>query len=137
MLGACACGDHGLVRDGDFCISCKDLAFLLFPSVDGEGKARIDARMEVSHVVIQIRLTDLGMGGEDVHDKGAEIDGVETFGGVVKNGVEEVIDCRHKLVAHVGEDFLVSVPSLVCSSVDGAQFLAFCRCSTNLDDWVG
>ncbi len=47
--------------------------------------------MEVGHVVIQIRLADLGVGGEDVHDKGAEIDGIKTFGGVVKNSVVDVI----------------------------------------------
>ncbi len=67
MFGTC--GDHGLVRDGDSDIGCKDLAFFLFPSVD--GKAPVDARMEVGHVVIQIRLADLGISGEDLHDKGA------------------------------------------------------------------
>jgi hypothetical protein len=40
--------------------------------------------MKVGYVVIQIRLADLGIGGENVHDKGVEIDDVETFGGVVK-----------------------------------------------------
>jgi hypothetical protein len=77
-------------------ISGKDLTFLLFPCVNGEGEARADARMEVSHVVIQIRLADLGVGVEDVHDKGAEIDGIETFGGVVKNNIVDVVDCRRK-----------------------------------------
>jgi hypothetical protein len=32
-------------------------------------------------------LADLGVGVEYVHDKGVEIDGVETFSGVVKNGL--------------------------------------------------
>jgi hypothetical protein len=35
VLGACS--DHGLVGGEDSSIGCKDLAFLLFPSVDGEG----------------------------------------------------------------------------------------------------
>jgi hypothetical protein len=35
--------------------------------------------MEVGHVVIQIRLADLGVVGEDVHDEGTEINGVKTF----------------------------------------------------------
>jgi hypothetical protein len=48
--------------------------------------ALVDTGMEVGHVVIRIRLADLCVGVEDVHDKGAEIDGIETFGGVVKNG---------------------------------------------------
>jgi hypothetical protein len=36
MLGKC--GDHGLVGDGDSSIGGKDLAFLLFPCVDGKGE---------------------------------------------------------------------------------------------------
>jgi hypothetical protein len=52
MLGAC--GDHGLVKDGDSCIGCKDLTFLLFPSVlVDEGETQVDAGMEAGHVVIQ------------------------------------------------------------------------------------
>jgi hypothetical protein len=53
------CGDHGLVGDGESGIGSKDLAFLLFPCVDGEGEAQVDARMEVGHSAIQIRLADL------------------------------------------------------------------------------
>ncbi len=71
MLGTCS--DHGLVGDGDSRICCKDLAFFLFPCVDGKGEARVDAEMEVGHVVIQIRLADLDVGGEDVYDERAEI----------------------------------------------------------------
>ncbi len=71
MLGTC--GDHGFVGDGDSGIGCKDLIFLLFPHLNGEGEAQVDARMEVSQVVIQIRLADLGVGVEDVHDEGSEI----------------------------------------------------------------
>ncbi len=92
---------------------------------------------EVSHVVIQIGLADLGVGGEDVHDKRTEINGVETFGGVVKNNIVDVIDRRHKLVARDGEDHLVCVPCLACSSIGGMQFFAFgCR-GAGWDDWVG
>ncbi len=121
MFGAC--GDHGLVGDGDSGISCKDLAFLLFPCVDGKGEAQVDARMEVGHVVIQIRLTDLGVGGEDVHDKGVDIDGIETFGGVVKNGIVDIIDCCCKLVTHDGEDHLVCVSCLACGIIGGMNSL--------------
>ncbi len=73
--------------------------------------------MEVGHVVIQIRLAYLGVGGEDVHDKGAEINGIETFGGVVKNGVVDIIDRRRKFVACDGEDHLVGVPCLTGGSI--------------------
>ncbi len=58
--------------------------------------------MEVGHVVYQIRLADLGVDGEDVDDKGADINGIETFGGVIKNGVVDINDHRHKLVMSRG-----------------------------------
>jgi hypothetical protein len=66
VLGTC--GDHGFIGDGDSGIGGKDLALLLFPCVDGKGEARVNAGMEVGHFVIQIRLADLGVGVEDVHD---------------------------------------------------------------------
>jgi hypothetical protein len=58
MLGTC--GDHGFVRDGDSGIGGKDLILLLLPCIDGKGEAGVNAGMEVSHVVIQIRLVDSG-----------------------------------------------------------------------------
>ncbi len=66
VLGTCV--DHGFVGDEDTGIGRKDLIFLLLPCVDNEGEVGVDARMEVIHVVIQIRLADLGIGVEDVHD---------------------------------------------------------------------
>ncbi len=66
MLGTC--GDHGFVGDGNTGIGGKDLTFFLLPHVDGKGEAGVDAGMEVGHVVIQIRLADLGAGVKDVHD---------------------------------------------------------------------
>ncbi len=90
-----------------------------------QGEAQIDAGMEIGHVVIQIRLADLSVGVEDVHDEGAEINGIETFSGVVKSGVVDIVNCCHKLVARDGEDHLVCVPCLVCGGVGGMQFLAF------------
>ncbi len=54
------CGDHGFIRDGDTAIGSIDLSMLLFPCVDSKEVAGVDARMEVGHVVIQIRLS----GGE-------------------------------------------------------------------------
>jgi hypothetical protein len=72
-----------------------------------------------------------------MHDKGAEMDGVETFGGVLKNGVVDVIDCRRELVARDGEDHVVAVPCLAYGGVGGMQFLAFGNRGTGWDDWVG
>ncbi len=118
MLGTC--GDHGFFGDKDSGIGSEDLTFLLFSGVDGKGEAQVDSGIEVGHVVIQIRLANLGVGVEDVHDKGAKNDGVETFGGVVKNGVVDVIICHHELVACDGEDHLVGVPRLASDSVGGA-----------------
>ncbi len=93
--------------------------------------------MEVGYVVIQIRLADLGIGGEDVHDKGAEIDGVETFGGVVKNSVVGIVDRHRKLVACDGEDHLVGVQCLTGDGVGGAPFLAFGDRGACWGEWVG
>ncbi len=66
VLGTC--GDHAFVGDGDSGIGSEDLTLLLLPCVDGKGEARNNARMEVGHVVIQIRLADLSVGTEDVHE---------------------------------------------------------------------
>ncbi len=118
MLGSC--GDHGFVGDGDTDIGSKDLTFLLLLHVDGKGEAGVDARMEVGHVVIQIRLADLGIGLEDVHDEGAKINGVETFGRVVKHSIVDVVNRHHELVACDGKDHLLGVPCLASGSVSGA-----------------
>ncbi len=118
MLGTC--GDHGFVGDGDTGIGNEDLTFFLLPLVDGEGEAGLDPRMEVGHVVIQIRLADLWVGVEDEHDEGAEIDGVETFGGAITNDIVDVVDCRRKLATCDGEDHLVGVPCLASGSIGGA-----------------
>ncbi len=93
--------------------------------------------MEVRHVVIQIRLAYLGIGGEDVHDKGADINDIETFGGVVKNGVVDVVDRSRKFVACDGEDHPVGVPCLMGSGVGNTQFLALGSRGACWDDWVG
>ncbi len=135
MLGTC--DDHGFVGDGDTRIGSKDLTFLLLPCVDGKGEAGVDAGMEVSHVVIQIRLADLGVGVEDVHNKCAEIDGVKTFGGVIKNGVVNVVNCIPELDTCDGEDHLVGVPCLASSGVGGALFLTVGGHGAYWDDWVG
>ncbi len=135
MLGAC--GDHGLLGDGDSGIGCEDLVFLLFPSVDGKGEARVNAAMEIGHVVIQIKLADLGIGSEDVYEERAEIDGIKTFSGVVKDGVVDMVDCHHELVTRDGVDHLVGVPCLACGGIGGTQLFAFGCCGAGWDDWVG
>jgi hypothetical protein len=132
-----ACGDHHFVGDGYSSIGGKDLTLLLFPHVDNKGEAQVNARLEIGHIVIQIRLADLSVGGEDVHDKGAKINGVESFGGVLKYGLVDVVNCRHILVACDVDNHLVDVQCFECSGVGGTQFLAFCCCGANWDNWVG
>jgi hypothetical protein len=48
-----------------------------------------------------------------------EIDGVETFSGVVKNGIVDTVNCRRKLVSCDGEDHLVGVPCLASGGFGG------------------
>jgi hypothetical protein len=76
--------------------SGKDLTFLLFSHANGKGEARVDAGMQGGHVVVQIRLADLGIGVGDVHEEGVETNNVEAFSGVVKNSVVDVVNCRCK-----------------------------------------
>ncbi len=54
-----------------------------------------------------------------MHDKGVEINSVETFGGVVKNSVVDIADHHRKLVACDGEDHLEGVPPLASGSIGG------------------
>ncbi len=63
LLGTC--GDHGFVGDGDSGIGSKDLTLLLLPRVDSKEEAGVNAEMDVGHVVIQIRLANLGVGVEN------------------------------------------------------------------------
>jgi hypothetical protein len=131
------CGNHGLVGDGDSGIAGKYLAFLLFPCVDGKGEAQVNARMEVSHVVIQIRLADLGVGGEDVHNKGVEINVIETFGGVIKNAIVDIVDYLCELIVCDGKDHLGGVPCLMGSNIGGVQLFAFSCHGASWDNWLG
>ena len=93
--------------------------------------------MEIGHGVIQIRLADPSIGGGDVHEKGAEIDGVESFSGVIKNGIVDIVDRHRELVARDVEYHLVCVPCLACGGIGGMQFLAFGYHGAGWDDWVG
>jgi hypothetical protein len=47
---------HGGLRDRDACVECKGLALFLFASVDGKWESWVDAGVELSHVVVDIRL---------------------------------------------------------------------------------
>ena len=66
-----------------------------------------------------------------------EINGIETFGGVIKNGVVDIINCCRELVMCDGKDNLVGVPCLTCGGIGGMQFLTFSCQVAGWDDWVG
>jgi hypothetical protein len=53
-------------------------------------------------------------------DKGAEIDGADTFSGVAKNGIVDVVDCHCKLVTCDGEDHLAGVTCLASGGIGDA-----------------
>ena len=64
------------------------MALLLFSRVNSQWEAGVDSDVELSHVVVQVGLIDLGIRGQDVLDQCAEGDAVEAFHWIVENGVD-------------------------------------------------
>ena len=95
------------------------MALLLFTSVDGQWEAGVDSDVELGHVVVQIRLADLSVRGQDVLDQRLEVDAVEAFRGIIENGVVDVVDGGGELVSSDGEDEAVSSPCFARGNVDG------------------
>ena len=118
MLGSG--GDHEFVEDRDSCVDGEDLALLLFARVDGQWEAGVDADVEFGHVVVQVGLTDLGVRGQDVLDKCAEVDAVESFRWIVEDGAVDVVDGGGELVSSDGKDEAVGSPCFARGDVDGA-----------------
>ncbi len=118
MLGSG--GDHELVGDWDSCVGGKDLALLLFARVDGQWEAGVDADVELGHVVLQVRLADLGIRGQDVLDQCAEVDVIESFCQIVEDGVVDVVDGGGELISSDGKDKVVGSPCFARGNVDGA-----------------
>ena len=112
-------GDHELVGDRDSCIGGEDLALLLFAHVDGPRETRVDADVELGHVVVQVRLADLGVYGQDVLDQRAEVDTIESFRWIVKDSVVDNIDGSGELVSSDGEDEAVGSPCFARGNVYG------------------
>jgi hypothetical protein len=110
---------HRFVGDWDAGVGGKDLTFLLFACVDGQGETGVNARVKFRQVVIQIGLADLGICCQDVLDKRAEVDAIETFGWVVEDGVVDIVNGSSKLVARDGKDKFVGGPSLACDKIGG------------------
>ena len=113
-------GDHQFVGDWDACVGSKELTFLLFVSVDGQGEARVDASVEVGYVVIQVGLADLGVCSENVLDTRAWVDAVKSFCWIVKDGVVDVIDGGGELVSSDCQYKLVGCPHFARGNVGGS-----------------
>ncbi len=56
---------HGL-KDGDASVVGKGLALFLLACVDSKWKMGVDARVELGHVIFDVRLQDGCVGGPDV-----------------------------------------------------------------------
>ncbi len=69
-------------------------------------------------------MADLGVCQLDVLDECSKVDAVESFDGVIEDGVEYVVDGCGKLVAGDGKDKFVRGPRLACNDVVGTQFFA-------------
>ena len=95
------------------------MALLLFSRVNGQWEAGVDSDVELSHVVVQFGLTDLGVRGQDVLDQCEEGDAVDAFRWIVENGVVDVVDGGGKLVSSDGKHEAVSSPCLARRDVDG------------------
>jgi hypothetical protein len=113
-------GDHQLGGDQDSHVGSEDLTLLLFSSVDGQGKAGVNAGVEFGHVVVQFGLADLGVHGKNMLDKPSEADADKSFHLIVKDGVVDIIDGGGKLVVSDGQYEHVGCPSFARGDVGGS-----------------
>jgi hypothetical protein len=67
MLGSGCC--HHFLGDGCACILCKGLELLLLARVDSKWKVRINSLVEISNLVIEIKLAELCVCNGDMGDK--------------------------------------------------------------------
>jgi hypothetical protein len=51
----------------------------MFLHAYGQGEAKVNAGVEFGHVVVQVELADLGVCGENMLDKRAEVNTVKSF----------------------------------------------------------
>ena len=79
---------------------------------------------ELGNIVIQIRLVDMGVRQLNVLDECTKVDAVESFVGVVEDGVVNIANGCGKLVMGDGKDKFVRGPCFACYDVVGVQFFA-------------
>jgi hypothetical protein len=112
-------GDHGGVGDGDASMVCQYLAFFLLPGVRCQWQDWVDAGVELHEVILQVRLADLGICHQDVHDKHTQIDAIEALDWIIQYGLVDVIDGGGKLAAGDREDQVIGRSHLASSSIGG------------------
>ncbi len=119
--GLCTGGDHRCFRNRNAGVLCKLLTLLLFAYVDSKWEGRFDAGDKFSHVVVNVGLgnhcIDVANGSGDVTKR----DCVETFGGVIKFCIINIVNGRCKLVACDGADDDVCVPCLALGKVGSSS----------------
>jgi hypothetical protein len=113
----------------------KRLAFLLFACVNGKWGGRLDASVELSHVVVNIRLGDQCVGSANVGDKVLEGDCIKSLGGIIESSIIHVVNGRSKLVACDGVDDDVGIPRLSFGKVGSMSCFA-CRGGSRWIDWI-
>jgi hypothetical protein len=72
--GFCAGSYHHGFGNGNTSVLGERLAFLLFAHVNGKWEGRLDAGVELGHVVVDIRLGDQRVGSANVVDDVSEGD---------------------------------------------------------------
>ncbi len=122
--GLHAGGDHCCFGDRNVGILGKRLTLLLFACADSKWEGRFDASDKFGHVVINVGLENCSIGAANVSDKVMKGDCVETFGGVIKFCIINIIDGRRKLVACDCVDDYVCVPCFALGKVGSPSSFA-------------
>ena len=92
----------------------------MFLHAYGQGEAKVNVGVEFGHVVVQVELADLGVCGENMLDKRAEVNTVKSFCWIVKDGIVDVIDSGGTLVANDGQYKPAGCPCFEHGDVGGS-----------------
>ncbi len=133
--GIRAGGDHCCFGDWNAGVLGKHLALLLFVCVDSKWEGRFDAGDKFGHVVINVGLGNHSIGAANASDKVTKGDCIETFGGVIKFRIINIIDGRPKLVLCDCADNDVCIQCLVLGEVGCPSGFA-CRSSSGRIDGI-
>ncbi len=98
---------------------------------------RVNAGVELDHVVVNVWLQDCCVGGANMRNQVMEGDHVEALGGVVESSVVYVVNGGGKLVACDGCNDEVGVPGLLFCKVGGSCCFVSWDCGWWIDRIVG